>query len=100
LAEVLLYIEAATELVADYQPGDTYYRCCFVLCGEMYSAEEVDVADATVMMTLAPRVRIPTDEGGLLLAAALPELLFPVQFVAAWSELFSPSTFFWPVVLA
>jgi hypothetical protein len=78
LAEVLLYIEASMELVAGYQPRDTYCRCCFILCGEMYSTEEVVVADAAVTRALAPRACILTDGGGLLLSAALSGLLFLV----------------------
>jgi hypothetical protein len=98
LAEVLLYIEAITELVAGYQPRDTYCRCCFVLSGEMYFAEEVVVADVAVMRALALKAHVPTDEGVLLLATAPPELLFLVRFVVAWSGLFLPSPFFWPAV--
>jgi hypothetical protein len=45
LAEVMLCIKVAMELVVGYQLGDTYCRCCFVLSGEMYFAEEVVVAD-------------------------------------------------------
>jgi hypothetical protein len=37
------------------------------------------------------RARIPADRGVLLLTTVLPELLFPVQFVVVWTELFSPS---------
>jgi hypothetical protein len=44
----------------------------FSLSGEMYFAEEVDVADVAVMRALAPRAHVPTDGGDLLLAAALP----------------------------
>jgi hypothetical protein len=88
LAEVLLCIEVAMEQVAGHQSGDTYSRCCLVLCGEIYSVEGVAVADAIVT-----RAHIPADEGVLLLTATLPELLFPVRFVAAWTELFSPSLF-------
>jgi hypothetical protein len=90
----MLYIEAAIELVAGYQPRDTYCRYCFVLSSEMYSAEEVVVADVAVMRALALRARIPADEGVQLLATALPESLFLVRFAAAWSELFLPSPFF------
>jgi hypothetical protein len=94
------YIEAAMELVARHQPGDTYCRCCSILCGDMYSIEEVVVADAVVTRALVPRAPIPTDGGVLLLTAALPELLFNVQCVAGWIELFSPSPFFWLAVPA
>jgi hypothetical protein len=68
----MLCIEAATELVVGHQPGDTYCRCCLVLCGEMYSVEEVDVANAIVMRALVPRAHIPADGGVLLLDVALP----------------------------
>jgi hypothetical protein len=68
------------------------------LSGEIYSAEEVAMADAAIMRALALRARILADGGVLLLATALPELLFLVQFLATWSELFSPSPFFWPAV--
>jgi hypothetical protein len=98
--EVLLYIEAATSLVAGYQPGDTYCRCCFVLSGEMYSAQEVAVADVAVTRALALRAHILADGGVLLLAIALNESHFPVSFVVAWYELFSPSPFFWPTIPA
>jgi hypothetical protein len=98
--EVLLCIEAATEVVVGYQPGDTYCRCCFVLSCEMYSAEEVVVADVAVTRALVPRAHIPADGGVLLLAAAFPELLFLFRFVVAWSKLFSPSLFFWPAISA
>jgi hypothetical protein len=52
LAEVLLCIEVATELVVGYRPGDTYCQCCFPLSGEMYFAEEVVVADVVVTRAL------------------------------------------------
>jgi hypothetical protein len=97
---VLLCIEAATKLVVGYQPEDTYCRCCFVLSSEMYSAQEVDVADVAVTRAPAPRAHIPIDGGVLLLVVALPEFLFLVQFVPAWSGLFLPSLFFWSTVLA
>jgi hypothetical protein len=97
---VLLYIEAAIELVAGHLPGDTYCRCCLVLCGEMYSVEEIAVANAIVTRALVPRAHIPADGGVLLLTAALPELLFPDRFVAAWIELFSSLPFFWSIVPA
>jgi hypothetical protein len=76
--EVLLYIEVATALVASYQPGDTYCQCCFVLSGEMYSAQEVVVADVAVTRALALRAHILADGGVLLLATALPKSLFLV----------------------
>jgi hypothetical protein len=47
----------------------------------MYFAEEVAVADVAIMRALAPRAHVPADRGVFLLAAALPELLFPVQFL-------------------
>jgi hypothetical protein len=78
MAEVLLCIEVAMELVVGYQPGDTYYRCCFVLSSEMYFAEEVVVDDVAVMRALAPRACIPIDRDVLLLTTALPKFLFPV----------------------
>jgi hypothetical protein len=87
---VLLCIEVAMELVVGYQPEGTYYRCCFVLSGEMYSVGEVAIA---IMKALAPKAHVPADEGVLLLIVALPELLFLVQFIATWSGLFSPSPF-------
>jgi hypothetical protein len=37
-------------------PGDTYCRCCFILCGELYSAEEVVVANAAITRALALRL--------------------------------------------
>jgi hypothetical protein len=61
----------------------------------MYSAKQVAVVDAAVM-----RAHSPTDGGVLLLFAALPELQFLVRFVAAWTELFLPSPFFWPAIPA
>jgi hypothetical protein len=97
---VLLGIEAATELVVGHQPWDTYYRCCFVLCGEMYSAKEVAMAHASVMRAFSLRAHISTDGGVLLLTVALPKLLFLVRFVSTWSEVFSPSPFFWPAIRA
>jgi hypothetical protein len=75
LVEVLLCIEEATKLVVGYQPWDTYCRCCFVLFGKMYFAEEVVVADVAVTRALAPRAHVPVDGGALLLIVALPELL-------------------------
>jgi hypothetical protein len=98
--EVLLCIEAATELVVGYQLGDTYCRCYFVLSGEMYFDEEVSMANVAVMKAHAPRARVPADGGVLLLVVALAELLFLVRFVAAWSRLFLPSPFFWPAIPA
>jgi hypothetical protein len=68
------------------------------LCGGIYSVEGFAVADAIVMRALVPRAHILAVRGVLLLDAALPELLSPVRFVAAWTELFLPSLFFWPVV--
>jgi hypothetical protein len=97
---MLLCLEVATKLVVGYQLGYTYCRCYFVLSGKMYSPKEVVVVDSTVMRALGPRARIPADGGVLLLVVALPEVLFLVRFVAAWSELFSPSPLFWPVVPA
>jgi hypothetical protein len=75
---MLLCIEAATEIVVGCQPGDTYCRCCFVLSGEMYVADEVVVADVAVARAPAPRAHILADRGVLLLIAALSELLFLV----------------------
>jgi hypothetical protein len=43
------------------------------------------MADVAVTRAPAPRAHIPTDGGVLLLAAALPALIFLVQFVVAWS---------------
>jgi hypothetical protein len=60
----------------------------------MYFAEEVVVADVAVTRALAPRARVPADKCVLLLTTALPELLFLVRFVTAWSGLFLPSPFF------
>jgi hypothetical protein len=65
-------------LAVGCRPGDTYYRCCFVLAGEMCFAEEVVVADATVAEALAPRAHVPVDEDILLHVAVLSELFFPV----------------------
>jgi hypothetical protein len=93
LVEVLLCIEVAMELIIGYQSGDTYCQCCFVLPSEMYATEEVAVADVAVTRAPALRACIPADKGVLLLAAALPELLFLDRFVATWSELFSPLFF-------
>jgi hypothetical protein len=61
----------------------TYCRCCFVLTGETYFAEEVVVGDVAIAKALTLRAHIPASEGVLLLIAALPELLFLVQYVAA-----------------
>jgi hypothetical protein len=83
LAEVLLCIEVATELVVGCQLEETYCRCYFVLTGELYFAEEVAMADVAVARALALRARVPANVGVLLLTAALPELLFPVQIFAA-----------------
>jgi hypothetical protein len=82
LVEVLLYIVVATRLVVGCRPGDTYYRCCFVLTGEMCFAE-VAMASAAVAGVLAPRAHVPVDEDVLLHVAVLSEVLFPVRFVAA-----------------
>jgi hypothetical protein len=79
----MLCIKVAMELVVGYQLGDNYCRCCFVLSGEMYFAEEVVVADVAVTRAIAPRAHVPADGGVLLLTAALPELLFLIRFVAA-----------------
>jgi hypothetical protein len=51
LAEVLLYIEMATELAIGCQPEDIHCRCCFVLTGEIYFVEEVVVADIDLAYT-------------------------------------------------
>jgi hypothetical protein len=58
------------------------------------------VANAAVTRALPLRARIPANGGVLLHNIALPELLFLVRFVATWSELFSPSSFFWVAVPA
>jgi hypothetical protein len=41
------------------------------------------VADADAVGVLALWAHVPVDEGALLSAAVLPELLFPTQFVDA-----------------
>jgi hypothetical protein len=76
--EVLLCIEAATELDVGCQVGDTYCRCFFVLTGEVYFAEEFAMADAIAVKALALRTHVPGGEGVLLLIVVLPELLFLV----------------------
>jgi hypothetical protein len=49
----------------------------------MCFAEGVAVADATAAKALALRSHVPIDEGVILLTAVVPELLFPILFVAA-----------------
>jgi hypothetical protein len=63
-------------LAAGCRPGDTYYRFCFVLAGEMCFVEKVTVDGAAVAETLALRVHVPVDEYVLLCVAVLSELLF------------------------
>jgi hypothetical protein len=46
------------------------------------------MADVAITRAPASRAHIPTNGGVLLLAAALPELIFLVRFVVAWSGLF------------
>jgi hypothetical protein len=53
------------------------------LTGETYFAEEVVVGDVAIAKALTLRAHIPASEGVLLLIAALPELLFLVQYVVA-----------------
>jgi hypothetical protein len=80
---VLPCIEVTTRLAVACQPGDTYYRCCFVLAGEMCFAKEVVVARVATAEALALRAHVLVDEDVLLLVAILSELLFPVRFVVA-----------------
>jgi hypothetical protein len=83
LAEVLLYIEMATELAIGCQLEDIHCRCCFVLTGEIYFVEEVVVADIDVVKVLALRVHVPVGECVLLLIVALPALLFLARSASA-----------------
>jgi hypothetical protein len=83
MVEVLLCIGVATRLAAGCRPGDTYYRCCFVLAGEMSFAMEVVVPGAIAVEALAPRAHVLVDKDALLRIVALSELLFIAQFGAA-----------------
>jgi hypothetical protein len=61
---------------------------------------EVTEVVVAVVKTLVLRVPALTGKGTLLLIAALLELLFPAQSVAAWLEIFLPLPFAWPNALA
>jgi hypothetical protein len=76
--EVLLCIGVATRLAAGCRSGGTYCRCCFILAGKMYFAEEVAVAGATIADALVPRAHVSVDDDVLLCVAVLSELLFPI----------------------
>jgi hypothetical protein len=70
---VLLCFGVATRPAIGCRPWDTYYRCCFVLTGEMCFAKEVDVAGAAVEEALALRAHVPVDEDVLLRFVVLSE---------------------------
>jgi hypothetical protein len=101
--EVLLYIVAAMELVVGCLPRDTWcwhYPVFVSTTTAVLSGEEVVVVVAVVAETLALRVPTFASEGPLLLVVALLGLLFLVQSVVAWLEIFSSSPFTWTSALA
>jgi hypothetical protein len=67
---------------------------CPTIAVPLASAEAVEVV-VVAMKALASRVLALAGKGPLLLAATLLGLLFPVQFVVAWLEIFLPLPFTW-----
>jgi hypothetical protein len=83
LEEVVPCIGIATRLAVGCRPGDSYYRCCFLLADKMCFVDEVIVAGAAVAEALVVRAHVPIDKDILLHGAVLSVLLFPVRFAAA-----------------
>jgi hypothetical protein len=88
LVEVLLCTVVATGLVVTCLPRGTCCRCysAFVSTADVvFPSAEADVVAVAVAAAeaLALRAHALADEGPLLLAPALPGLLFPARFATA-----------------
>jgi hypothetical protein len=86
LVEVLLCTVVATGLVVTCLPRGTCCRCysAFVSTADVvFPSAEADVVAVAAAEALALRALALADEGPLLLAPALPGLLFPARFATA-----------------
>jgi hypothetical protein len=76
----------ATGLVVTCPPRGTYCRCysAFVSIADVvFPSAEADAVAVAAAEALALRALALADEGPLLLAPALPGLLFPARFATA-----------------
>jgi hypothetical protein len=86
LVEVLLCTVVAMGLVVTCLPRGTCCRCysAFVSTADVvFPSAEADVVAVAAAEALALRALALADEGPLLLAPALPGLLFPARFATA-----------------